>query len=159
MPVLPRLLTALTALAATSCGSMNLPPANPEDLRFTVTVENDTNGLQVRGTVGTTRILPSEVAFGACGLRVRLYRAPDRTGPVIWDSERSGQLCIMPLYGGPISRLLPSSRMPHWTTHVGPSDLPASAAEGAYYATASIQLNVPRMESNEIPAGTLVVRR
>jgi hypothetical protein len=159
MPFLHRLIAALAVVATASCGSMDLPPVQPEDLRFTVAGENDVTGLQVRGTVGTTRILPREVAFGACGLRVRLYRAPDRTGPVVWASHRSGRLCIMPLYTGPMSRIQPSSTMPRWTTHVSPSDLPADATEGTYYATASIELSVPRMESKEIPAGTLVVRR
>src|SRR6266542_7149205 len=125
------LLAALVLVAAVSW-SWEPPPAEPEDLRFTVAVENVGTELQLRGTVGTTRIFPREVAYGACALRVRLYRAPDRTGPVVWDS--SGRLCIMPLYMRPISRLLPSSTMPHWTTRVSPSELPSDAAEGTYYA-------------------------
>jgi hypothetical protein len=144
--------------------------AAPGDLAFAVQFENESGGDQLRlqGTVTATSATAVEVHHGACALHVRLYAAPDRTGSVAWDSKRDRRyykgtggavalvVCPDVLYMSRVSRSQPLATA---EMRLSADQLPDTVPDGTYYASASIILDAPQLESSEMPAGLLVVRR
>jgi hypothetical protein len=132
-------------------------PAESDNLRFRVATENVEHRLVVKGSVQSTRPTPVRIGYGACfshNVRVRLYRTPGRSPPAVW--ENPSELCTMQLIIEIISAQRSASPR-QLQGEISGHGLPDSVPAGTYYATAQIRLAEPRMISEEIAAGAIVV--
>ena len=151
------------AVLALVAGAGSEPPlaasqARPGDLQFSVAAENVGTSLVVKGTIRNMRSNPVTVGFGACfshNVRMRLYRAPDRKAPAIWENTQ--EICVMLMV---VAAIPPHGSIspPQMAGEVSGGSLPASVPDGTYFATADFRL-AGGLESGEIAAGSIVVAR
>ena len=100
-------------------------------------------------TITNRNAAPVDLQFGACALKLRAYRSPDKSGKPVWYSELAGlpfikhaqQMCILMLYhrtlapGQSIGAPTFGSKIPTYEI------LADSLPEGRYYFTAQLELN------------------
>jgi hypothetical protein len=152
------LVIALAAMAAEP-DVLDATPAAPSELRFSVAAKKVRDGkVLLQATVKNIGSKTVKVAYGMCfsnNVLVRLYRTPDRKPPAVWDSEARWAPCRLARLVGPIG----PKRSISPRELAGEVDARGVPDDGTYYATATIRLDEPKMESPELPAGTLVVHR
>jgi hypothetical protein len=93
---------------------------------------------------------PVHVEYGACAIRLRVYRAPDRAGEPVWDSfrrpnpdPRTGEVRACPTHSAAQSLAPGDSLVPSEFSESIPvaAILGDSLADGDYYFAASIKMN------------------